>query len=235
MYLFSPKAKNLAKTLVFDGLNSFVKGFLTSPLYICNSSKHRNYMFNIILFGPPGSGKGTQSEKLIEKYGLKHLSTGDLLRSEIARQTPLGLEAKNLMDKGQLVPDEVVIGMISSALEANPDSKGFLFDGFPRTTAQSEALDKLLKLKQTEIGVLLAMEVSEEELVKRLLNRGLTSGRSDDNNETVIRARIVEYKDKTTVVANYYSQFDKVVTIKGEGTVEEIFSALCSEIEKRLS
>ncbi len=235
MYLFSPKAKNLAKTLVFDGLKAFVKGFLTSPLYICNSSKHRNYMFNIILFGPPGSGKGTQSEKLIEKYGLKHLSTGDLLRSEIARQTPLGLEAKNLMDKGQLVPDEVVIGMISSALEANPDAKGFLFDGFPRTTAQSEALDKLLKLKQTEIGVLLAMEVSEEELVKRLLNRGLTSGRSDDTNETVIRARIVEYKDKTTVVANYYSQFDKVVTIKGEGTVEEIFSALCSEIEKRLS
>jgi adenylate kinase len=192
-------------------------------------------MFNIILFGPPGSGKGTQSEKLIEKYGLKHLSTGDLLRSEIARQTPLGLEAKNLMDKGQLVPDEVVIGMISSALEANPAAKGFLFDGFPRTTAQSEALDKLLKLKQTEIGVLLAMEVSEEELVKRLLNRGLTSGRSDDNNETVIRARIVEYKDKTTVVANYYSQFDKVVNIKGEGTVEEIFSALCSEIDKRLS
>ncbi|OYZ01816.1 MAG: adenylate kinase [Sphingobacteriia bacterium 28-36-52] len=192
-------------------------------------------MFNIILFGPPGSGKGTQSEKLIEKYGLKHLSTGDLLRSEIARQTPLGLEAKNLMDKGQLVPDEVVIGMISSALEANPDAKGFLFDGFPRTTAQSEALDKLLKLKQTEIGVLLAMEVSEEELVKRLLNRGLTSGRSDDTNETVIRARIVEYKDKTTVVANYYSQFDKVVNIKGEGTVEEIFSALCSEIDKRMS
>ena len=192
-------------------------------------------MFNIILFGPPGSGKGTQSEKLIEKYGLKHLSTGDLLRSEIARQTPLGLEAKNLMDKGQLVPDEVVIGMISSALEANPDAKGFLFDGFPRTTAQSEALDKLLKLKQTEIGVLLAMEVSEEELVKRLLNRGLTSGRSDDTNETVIRARFVEYKQKTTVVANYYEQFDKVVTIKGEGTVEEIFSDLCSEIDKRLS
>ena len=192
-------------------------------------------MFNIILFGPPGSGKGTQSEKLIQKYGLKHLSTGDLLRSEIARQTPLGLEAKNLMDKGQLVPDEVVIGMISSALEANPEAKGFLFDGFPRTTAQSEALDKLLKLKHTEIGVLLALEVSEEELVKRLLNRGLTSGRSDDTNETVIRARIVEYKDKTTVVANYYEQFDKVVKIAGEGTVEEIFSNLCSEIDKRMS
>jgi adenylate kinase len=139
------------------------------------------------------------------------------------------------MDKGQLVPDEVVIGMISSALEANPDAKGFLFDGFPRTTAQSEALDKLLKLKQTEIGVLIAMEVSEEELVKRLLNRGLTSGRSDDTNESVIRARIVEYKNKTTVVANYYSEFNKVVTIAGEGSVEEIFSALCSEIDKRMS
>ncbi len=192
-------------------------------------------MFNIILFGPPGSGKGTQSEKLIAAYGLKHLSTGDLLRSEIANKTPLGIEAKTIMDKGQLVPDEVVVGMISSALENNPQAKGFLFDGFPRTTAQSEALDKLLKLKNTEIGVVLAMDVSEEELVKRLLNRGLTSGRSDDTNETVIRARIKEYQDKTTVVANYYGQFNKVVHLKGEGTVEEIFSSLCSEIDKRMS
>ncbi|KAF0240460.1 MAG: hypothetical protein FD136_216 [Chitinophagaceae bacterium] len=192
-------------------------------------------MFNIILFGPPGSGKGTQSERLIATYGLKHLSTGDLLRSEIANKTPLGIEAKSIMDKGQLVPDEVVIGMISSALEANPAAKGFLFDGFPRTTAQSEALDKLLRLKNTEIGVVLALEVSEEELVKRLLNRGLTSGRSDDTNESVIRARITEYKDKTTVVANYYSKYDKVVTLKGEGTVDEIFDSLCSEINKRMS
>src|SRR3954449_12379661 len=142
-------------------------------------------MFNIILFGPPGSGKGTQSERLVLKYGLKHLSTGDILRSEIASKTPLGVEAKKIMDQGQLVPDEVVIGMISSALENNPQATGFLFDGFPRTEAQAEALDKLLKLKQTEIGVVLALEVSEEELVKRLLNRGLTSGRSDDNNEEV--------------------------------------------------
>ncbi|TAG10157.1 MAG: adenylate kinase, partial [Sphingobacteriia bacterium] len=116
-----------------------------------------------------------------------------------------------------------------------PQAKGFLFDGFPRTTAQSEALDKLLKLKNTAIGVVLALDVSEEELVKRLLNRGLTSGRTDDNNESVIRARIVEYKEKTTVVANYYAQFDKVVNIKGEGTVEEIFSNLCSEINIRMS
>ncbi len=192
-------------------------------------------MFNIILFGPPGSGKGTQSERLIAAYGLKHLSTGDLLRNEISNKTPLGIEAKSIMDKGQLVPDEVVVGMISSALDKNPSVNGFLFDGFPRTTAQSEALDKLLKLKNTEIGVMLAMDVSEEELVKRLLNRGLTSGRSDDNNESVIRARIIEYKDKTTVVANYYEKFNKVVHLKGEGTVEEIFQNLCSEIDKRMS
>ena len=190
-------------------------------------------MFNIILFGPPGSGKGTQSEKLIFKYGLKHLSTGDLLRNEIASQTALGLEAKKFMNKGELVPDEVVIGMISSALENNPRSKGFLFDGFPRTEAQSEALDKLLKQKQTEIGVVLALEVSEEELIKRLLNRGLTSGRPDDNNAEVVKARIVEYHKKTSAVADYYSRFNKVVCIRGEGTVDEIFESLCAEIDKR--
>jgi len=192
-------------------------------------------MFNIILFGPPGSGKGTQSEKLIAKYQLKHLSTGDILRSEIAAKTPLGLEAKSIMDKGQLVPDEVVVGMISSALDNNPHVKGFLFDGFPRTAAQCEALDKLLQLKKTEIGVVLALEVTEEELIKRLLNRGLTSGRSDDTNEDVIKARIQEYKTKTTIVADYYKQFNKVVALKGEGTVDEIFSSLCSEIDARLS
>ena len=192
-------------------------------------------MFNIILFGPPGSGKGTQSEKLIVKYNLKHLSTGDLLRSEIANGTPLGLEAKKLMDAGQLVPDEVVVGMISSALDANPQVNGFLFDGFPRTTAQAEALDKLLKLKGTEIGVVLALEVSDEELMKRLLNRGLTSGRSDDTNETVISNRIVEYKNKTAIVADYYKKFDKVRSIKGEGTLDEIFDALSKEIDLRQS
>jgi len=191
-------------------------------------------MFNLILFGPPGSGKGTQSEKLIAKYGLKHLSTGDLLRSEIAGQTPLGIEAKKIMDKGQLVPDEVVIGMISSALDSNPNAKGFLFDGFPRTPAQAEALDKLLELKKTAITAMLALEVSEEELVKRLLKRGETSGRSDDTNENVIRARINEYRNKTAVVADYYDQFDKVITVKGEGGIDDIFSALCKEIDGRI-
>ena len=191
-------------------------------------------MFNLILFGPPGSGKGTQSENLIKKYGLKHLSTGDLLRSEIAAQTPLGLEAKKLMDKGQLVPDEVVIGMISSALDNNPQAKGFLFDGFPRTVAQAEALDKLLKLKGTEISAMIALLVGEEELVKRLLNRGLTSGRSDDTNEEVIRARIIEYRNKTSVVADYYKQFEKFAEVKGEGSIEEIFESLCQEIEAHM-
>lgn len=192
-------------------------------------------MFNLILFGPPGSGKGTQSEKLIAKYGLKHLSTGDLLRSEIAGQTPLGMEAKNFMDKGQLVPDEVVIGMISSALDANPEAAGFLFDGFPRTEAQAEALDKLLKLKKTGIHLMLALEVSQEELISRLLNRGKTSGRSDDVNETIIRDRIAEYHKKTSAVADYYKKFDKVKQVKGEGTIEEIFAALCKEVDRKSS
>ena len=190
-------------------------------------------MFNLILFGPPGSGKGTQSEKLIARYGLKHLSTGDLLRNEICRQTALGKEAQNFMDKGQLVPDEVVIGMISSALDENPEAKGFLFDGFPRTPAQAEALDNLLALKQAPIAAMLALDVSEEELIKRLLKRGETSGRSDDNNENVIRARIVEYRRKTAVVADYYKQFDKVVMVKGEGTIDDIFERLCTEIDQR--
>lgn len=192
-------------------------------------------MFNLILFGPPGSGKGTQSEQLIARYGLKHLSTGDLLRSEISRQTALGLEAKKFMDKGQLVPDEVVIGMISSALDEHPDARGFLFDGFPRTSAQAEALDKLLELKNTSIAVMLALDVSEEELVKRLLKRGETSGRSDDTNEQVIRARIVEYHNKTAAVADYYRQFDKVVMVPGEGSIAHIFDSLCKEIDLRMA
>lgn len=191
-------------------------------------------MFNLILFGPPGSGKGTQSEKLIAKYNLKHLSTGDLLRSEIARKTPLGLEAKKFMDKGQLVPDEVVIGMISYALDANPDVVGFLFDGFPRTAKQAQALDKLLELKHLSISVMLALDVTEEELVKRLEKRGETSGRPDDNNEQVIRTRIQEYHKKTSPVADHYQKANKVVLVKGEGSVDEIFNGLTKEIDSRM-
>ncbi|MDQ6845183.1 MAG: adenylate kinase [Bacteroidota bacterium] len=191
-------------------------------------------MFNLILFGPPGSGKGTQSEKLIAKYHLKHLSTGDLLRSEISRKTPLGLEAKKFMDKGQLVPDEVVIGMISYALDDNSGAVGFLFDGFPRTSTQAQALDKLLELKHTSINVMLALDVTEEELVKRLVKRGETSGRTDDINEQVIRNRIIEYNKKTAPVAEYYNKAHKVVMVKGEGTVDEIFIALVTEIDSRM-
>ena len=188
-------------------------------------------MFNLILFGPPGSGKGTQSEKLIAKYHFKHLSTGDLLRSEISHKTPLGLEAKKFMDKGQLVPDEVVIGMIRSALDANPDAIGFLFDGFPRTDTQAEALDKLLELTNNSINVMLALDVSEEELVKRLVKRGETSGRSDDNNGHVIRTRILEYHKKTSPVADHYKKSNKVVMVKGEGSIDEIFKGLTKEID----
>jgi len=189
-------------------------------------------MFNLILFGPPGSGKGTQSEKLIAKYNLKHLSTGDLLRSEIANKTPLGLEAKNFMDKGNLVPDEVVIGMINDALDNNPDVEGFLFDGFPRTAIQAEELDTLLAKKNTCIDVMLALDVSEDELIKRLMKRGETSGRSDDDNEQVIRARIAEYHKKTAAVADHYCKAHKVVMVKGEGSVDEIFSRLSTEIDR---
>jgi adenylate kinase len=191
-------------------------------------------MFNLILFGPPGSGKGTQSENIIAANGLQHLSTGNLLRSEIANQTTLGLKAKTLMDAGQLVPDEVVIGMVDNFMSAHPEAKGFLFDGFPRTTAQCVALDELLKQKGNEINVVLALEVGEEELVKRLLGRGATSGRTDDTNETVIRARIKEYNDKTTAVATYYAQFNKVVNVKGEGSVESIYADLKKEIDARI-
>ena len=191
-------------------------------------------MFNLILFGPPGSGKGTQSENIIAANGLQHLSTGNLLRSEITNQTPLGLKAKTFMDAGQLVPDEVVIGMVDNFMNAHPEAKGFLFDGFPRTTAQCIALDALLQQKGTEINVVLALEVGEEELVKRLLGRGATSGRTDDTNETVIRARIQEYHDKTTAVATYYAQFNKVVAIKGEGTVESIYADLKTQIDARI-
>ncbi|MGB4771327.1 MAG: adenylate kinase [Chitinophagaceae bacterium] len=190
-------------------------------------------MFNLILFGPPGSGKGTQSEKLIAQYGFKHLSTGDILRAEIANKTALGMEAKALMDKGQLVPDAVVIGMISSALDAHPDVPGFLFDGFPRTTAQAEALDKLLKLKETEIGVVLALQVPDEELISRMLNRAKTSGRADDADENVQRNRLEVYKRDTLPVAAHYSKQDKVVNIPGVGTIAEIFGRLSTEIDSR--
>jgi len=191
-------------------------------------------MFNLILFGPPGSGKGTQSANIVEKYGLIHLSTGDLLRKERAMKTPLGVEAQQFIDKGQLVPDEVVIGMISSALEANPDAGGFLFDGFPRTVAQAEALDKLLHLKKAAINLVLFLEVDDEELIKRLVHRGKTSGRTDDADETIQRKRQEVYKNETLPVADHYSKQKKVVTVNGIGDVHEVFGQLCMQIDKKM-
>jgi adenylate kinase len=191
-------------------------------------------MFNIVLFGPPGSGKGTQSEKLIEKYHLIHLSTGDLLRNEMKAGTPLGKEAKSLIEKGQLVPDEVVVGMISSALEANPQAKGFLFDGFPRTIAQAEALDKLLTLKRTSIQAVLFLMVNEDELITRLVGRAKTSGRLDDADPEIQRRRQDIYKNETLPVAGYYQNQDKVERIEGEGSVEEIFQRLCNVIQEKM-
>jgi len=188
-------------------------------------------MLNLILFGPPGSGKGTQSAKLIQRYDLQHISTGDLLREETANGTPLGMEAKKFMDQGQLVPDAVVIGMIGSRLDAQTGSSGFIFDGFPRTGAQAAALDDLLRQKNTEIDLLLSLEVPEAELKRRLLHRGELSGRSDDN-EAIIDKRIVEYKAKTEPVAAYYAQQQKLVRVKGDGDIEATFKLLEQEIDQ---
>ncbi len=188
-------------------------------------------MFNLVLFGPPGSGKGTQSNSIIDKYKLIHISTGDILRSEVNNETPLGLEAKKYMDQGMLVPDEVVIGMISSKLDENPQVNGFIFDGFPRTAAQAEALDKMLDSKGTGINMMLSLEVDNEELIKRLLNRGKDSGRPDDQNEEVIRKRITEYNNKTAPLKEYYTSQNKYCGIPGIGSIDEIFLKLCTKID----
>lgn len=187
-------------------------------------------MLNIVLFGPPGAGKGTQSENLINKYGLVHLSTGDILRSEIARGSELGRKAKEIMDRGELVSDEIVIGMIETKLDENPHAKGFIFDGFPRTAAQAVALDDLLQKKGTGISGMLALEVPDPELVRRLLQRGQASGRSDDRDENVISRRIQEYNAKTLPLKNYYSEQGKFHSINGTGTIDEIFKSLVDRI-----
>jgi len=188
-------------------------------------------MLNLVLFGPPGAGKGTQSQKLIDKYGLIHLSTGDLLRGEISQGTTLGLEAKKLMDEGVLVPDAVVIGMISNKLDANKDAKGFIFDGFPRTVAQAEALDNLLESKQSAISGMIALQVDDDELEHRLLLRGKDSGRPDDANPEVIRKRIKEYNDKTAPVANFYQAQNKFKSINGIGSIDDIFDSITNIIK----
>lgn len=190
-------------------------------------------MLNLVLFGPPGAGKGTQSENLIHKFCLVHLSTGNLLRAEIAAGTELGLQAKRLMDAGLLVPDEVVIGMIDNKLKENKNAAGFIFDGFPRTVKQAEALDALMSQNGTTIACMVALDVDDEELTRRLLERGKTSGRPDDQNEALIRQRVHEYNEKTRPVADYYAAQGKYSAVGGIGEIEEIFRSICAEIERK--
>ncbi len=187
-------------------------------------------MLNIVLFGPPGSGKGTQSEFIIEKFSLIHLSTGDILRNEICNKTELGLKAKAIMDQGGLVSDEIVIDMIGNEIEANRSSKGFIFDGFPRTVSQAEALDKLLMNYKEEVNLMIALEVEDDELVARLLKRGKDCGRADDNLET-IRKRIEVYNMQTTPVIEYYKSKGKFQSLNGAGSLSEISSRIVHTID----
>ncbi|EAY27103.1 adenylate kinase [Microscilla marina] len=188
-------------------------------------------MLNLILFGPPGAGKGTQSKKLIEKYELIHLSTGDILRGEVAAATPLGLKARDLMSKGQLVPDDIVIGMIDNKFKENKEANGFVFDGFPRTVAQAEALDKLLADNGQSISQMIELKVGDDELMRRILERGKTSGRPDDQKEILIQSRLDVYKNETAPVADHYKAQDKYVAIEGVGSIDEIFEILCGKID----
>jgi adenylate kinase len=188
-------------------------------------------MFNIVIFGPPGSGKGTQSVRLKEKYGLVHLSTGDILRDAMEKKTSLGVKAQEYMDKGELVPDEDVIGMLMGVLDENMDSKGFIFDGFPRTEKQALFLKENLEKRDTMIYALLTLDVDRKELIKRLIDRGKKTGRSDDE-LSVIENRINVYHDQTAPVIEFYKKLDKYYPVAGMGTIDDIFKRLCEVIEE---
>lgn len=187
-------------------------------------------MTNIILFGPPGAGKGTQAAFLKEKYNLVHISTGDVFRYNIKNETDLGRLAKSFIDKGQLVPDEITIDMLSHEVDKNCDANGFIFDGFPRTEAQAEALGHLMDDKNTQIDAMVALEVDDEILVERLLERGKTSGRADDADESIIRNRIKIYYTETAILKNYYQKQDKYYGVDGVGSIEEITERLSEVI-----
>ena len=189
-------------------------------------------MLNIVLFGAPGAGKGTQAVMLAEKYHLLHLSTGDILRKEITTGTALGKQAQQFTDKGEFVPDELVINIIRSQIEQHPDAQGFIFDGFPRTTAQAEALDKMLKTSGIQITAMIALEVETEELVKRLTLRGESSGRADDSSLDVIHNRIDVYHQKTKPLIGYYDAQHKFYPVNGIGDISEIFERLCQQMDE---
>ncbi len=188
-------------------------------------------MINLVLFGPPGSGKGTQAAKLVKKYGLTHISTGDLFRYEIGHNTPLGIKAKQFMDDGILVPDDVTMGMLENRLDQDPNPKGYIFDGVPRTVNQAKILDDILRKRKMSVSKLIALTVTDDEIVKRLLERGKTSGRPDDRNEDVIRKRIEEYNAKTAPVFEYYARQKKEFKVNGIGSIDDIFKRLCNVIE----
>ncbi|MCD9016950.1 adenylate kinase [Parachryseolinea silvisoli] len=191
-------------------------------------------MINLILFGPPGAGKGTQSAKLIEKYSLTHISTGDLFRKHLKEGTPLGKLAQGYMDKGNLVPDQVVIDMVDDKIKSSGNITGIIFDGFPRTIPQAEALDKLLASKQAPIKVLIELVVPEDELRTRLADRALKENRPDDAKPEVIENRISVYKSETVAVAQYYKEHKKYASVIGVGKIDEIFVNICTEIDKSL-
>ncbi|WP_082332001.1 adenylate kinase [Mangrovimonas xylaniphaga] len=238
---FKPEAYKRDFKLHYVGLeipDKFIVGYgldydgLGRDLPTIYQLKTTQHMTNLVLFGPPGAGKGTQAEFLKQKYNLVHISTGDVFRYNIKNETALGMLAKSYIDKGELVPDQVTIDMLNAEVEKNADANGFLFDGFPRTNAQAEALDKLMDSKDSQINAMIALEVDDEVLVERLLERGKTSGRADDADESIIRNRIVEYYNKTAILKDYYSAQNKYFGVDGVGSIEEITERLSAVIDK---
>ena len=238
---YKPEAYKKDFKLHYVGIeipNKFIVGYgldyngLGRDLPSIYQLKTTQHMTNLVLFGPPGAGKGTQANFLKGKYNLVHISTGDVFRFNIKNETALGVLAKSFIDKGELVPDQVTIDMLNKEVEKNTDAKGFIFDGFPRTNAQAKALDELMVSKDSQINAMVALEVEDEILVERLLERGKTSGRPDDADETIIRNRIKEYYNKTAILKDYYSEQNKYFGVNGVGTIEEITERLNTVIDK---
>tara|TARA_Y100000815_G_scaffold16848_1_gene14724 strand:- start:1354 stop:2463 length:1110 start_codon:yes stop_codon:yes gene_type:complete len=238
---YKPEAYDKDFKLHYVGMeipNKFIVGYgldydgLGRDLPNVYQLKTTQHMTNLVLFGPPGAGKGTQANFLKEKYDLVHISTGDVFRYNIKNETALGMLAKSYMDKGELVPDQVTIDMLNKEVEKNADANGFIFDGFPRTDAQAKALDELMDSKDSQINAMVALEVDDEVLVARLLKRGETSGRPDDADENIIRNRIKEYYDKTAILKDYYSAQSKYYGVDGVGSIEDITERLSAVIDK---
>ena len=238
---YKPEAYDKDFKLHYVGIeipNKFIVGYgldydgLGRDLPEVYQIKTTQHMTNLVLFGPPGAGKGTQANFLKEKYNLVHISTGDVFRFNIKNETALGMLAKSYMDKGDLVPDQVTIDMLNAEVEKNADANGFIFDGFPRTNAQAKALEELMDSKDSSINAMIALEVDDDVLVERLLERGKTSGRSDDADESIIRNRIKEYYAKTAILKDYYSKQDKYFGVDGIGSIEDITVRLSSVIDK---